>query len=232
VSRNDVRPALSKPEAESALVEAKTMSKRFLILALALLCLLALPATALAADELDGAKIDPSVQLAVDATGGDEAVPVLVYAAGDTDAVAEAVPQGVETTSLPVIGALALYLTPDEIEALAGEDFVDGIVADNPVYGFDYKTSMDITNLSIGLGDVTSPADGGPTGAGVSVAILDSGVDAQQDLPDSRIVGWKDFVKGKRHPYDDAGHGTFVAGLIAGDGSASLPLEDGGSATM
>jgi serine protease AprX len=206
------------------------MSRRFLVLAVALLCLLALPATALAADELDGVKIDPSVQVAVDASGGSEAVPVLVYA-GDTQAVADAVPQGVDTTALPVIGALAVYLTPDEIEALAGEDFVQGIVADNPVYGFDYQSSMDITNLSIGLDKLTA-TDGDLTGAGVTVAILDSGIDCQQDMPDSRIVGWKDFVKGKRRPYDDAGHGTFVAGLIAGDGSASLPLEDGGTATM
>ena len=207
------------------------MSRRILFLVVALLCLLALPATALAADELHGAKIDPSVQVTVDATGGDEAVPVLVYAS-DPAAVRSALPQGVEVAALPIVDALAVYLTPDEIEALAGEDLVQWIVADNPVYGVDYRSSMDVTNLTIGLGDVTPPADRGPTGAGVTVAIIDSGVATQTDLPDSRIVGWKDFVKGKKKPYDDAGHGTFVAGLIAGDGSASLPLEDGGIATM
>jgi serine protease AprX len=52
------------------------------------------------------------------------------------------------------------------------------------------------------------------------------------DLAASRIVGWKDFVNGQPTPYDDAGHGTYVAGLIAGDGSASLPLENGGFATV
>ena len=141
-------------------------------------------------------------------------------------------PQGVQVEALPIVDALAVYLTPDEIEALAGEDLVRWIVADNPVYGVDYRSSMDITNLTIGLGDVTPPRDGGPTGAGVTVAIIDSGVATQTDLADSRIVGWKDFVKGKKKPYHDAGHDAFVAGLIAGDGSASLPLEDGGVATM
>ena len=43
---------------------------------------------------------------------------------------------------------------------------------------------MDITNLTIGLGDVAAPADGGPTGAGVTVAILDSGVAVEADLGD------------------------------------------------
>jgi serine protease AprX len=208
------------------------MTQRFLILAVALLCLLVSPTTALAAHQLQGAKIDPSVQLAVDTTGGDEAVPVLVYAPAATQAVADALPQGVDTTPLPIIGALAAYLTPNEIESVAAEDFVHGIVADNPIYGVDYRSSMDITNLTIGLGDLAAPADGGPTGLGVTVAIVDSGISAQQDLGEDRIVGWKDFVKGKKKPYDDAGHGTFVAGLIAGDGRASLPLEDGGIAEM
>ena len=84
---------------------------------------------------------------------------------------------------------------------------------------------MDITNLAIGLDKVAAPAAGGPTGAGVGVAVLDSGVATTSDLGSSRIVGWKDFVNKQKAPYDDAGHGTFVAGLIAGDGTASLPLD-------
>ena len=53
---------------------------------------------------------------------------------------------------------------------------------------------MDITNLAIGLDKVAAPADGGPAGAGVGVAVLDSGVATTSDLGSSRIVGWKDFV--------------------------------------
>ena len=64
------------------------------------------------------------------------------------------------------------------------------------------------------------------------MAVLDSGIATTSDLGSSRIVGWKDFVNKQKTPYDDAGHGTFVAGLIAGDGTASLPLDDGGFATV
>ena len=228
-------PALSKSAGpRSTGVEAMKMRAKYLILAVALLCLLALPATALAADDgADTSKIDTSVTTVLDATDGTEAVPVIVYTApGAGGVVDDAVPAGVETTDLSGFDAVAAYLTPDEIDALATSDSVDLIVADNPVFGLDYKSSMDITNLSIGLDKVASPATGGPDGAGVGVAVVDSGVATTSDLGSSRITAWKDFVNNGKTPYDDAGHGTFVAGLIAGDGTASLPLDSGGSANV
>ena len=209
------------------------MKVRFLFLAVALLCLLALPVAALADDNGDASKIDPSVTTVLEATGGDQAVPVLVYTEPDaTGVVQDAVPAGVDTTELPSLDAVAAYLTSDEITTLSQDSDVDMVVADNPVFGLDYKSSMDITNLAIGLSDVKPSAAGGPDGSGVGVAVIDSGVATTTDLSDSRIVGWKDFVNNRKTPYDDAGHGTFVAGLIAGDGTASLPLENGGYATM
>jgi serine protease AprX len=207
------------------------MKAKTLFLAVALLCLLALPATALGADTIDGT-VSPGVAVALDAAGPGAAVPVIVYAPGNLDDVQAALPEPVDSTALPVVGAVSAYLTADEIDSLAAQSFVTSIIPDNPVYGLDYRSSMDITNLTIGLGDAAPPADGGPAGSGVTVAVLDSGVGTNTDLASSRIVGWKDFVNGKKRPYDDAGHGTFVAGLVAGDGSASLPLENGGTATM
>ncbi len=91
---------------------------------------------------------------------------------------------------------------------------------------------MDVTNLAIGLGDLAALGADAPAGRGVTVAVIDSGVTVHDDLGDERLVGWRDFVKRRKEPYDDAGHGTFVAGLIAGDGSASLPLDEGGFATV
>jgi len=209
------------------------MRARYLVLAVALLGLLALPSTALAGDNGDAGKIDTSVTTVLDATGKDQAVPVIVYMEPGAEAVVEGVvPQGVETTTLAGFDAFAAYLTAAEIASVAANGAVQMIVADNPVFGFDYASSLDITNLAIGLDRVTPPADGGPTGAGIGVAILDSGIATTSDLESSRIIGWKDFVKKAKRPYDDAGHGTFVAGLIAGDGTASLPLDQGGYADV
>jgi serine protease AprX len=64
------------------------------------------------------------------------------------------------------------------------------------------------------------------TGRGVSIAIIDSGVQPHPDLPASRIRKFVDFVNGRTTPYDDFGHGTHVAGVAAGSGARSWWLED------
>ncbi len=60
----------------------------------------------------------------------------------------------------------------------------------------------------------------GDTGQGVTVAVLDTGID---DLPDfaGRLIGGVDLSGGNNPFQDSYGHGTFVAGLIAGDGASS-----------
>jgi subtilisin family serine protease len=57
----------------------------------------------------------------------------------------------------------------------------------------------------------------GLTGQGVRVGIVDTGIDAtHQSLAGVHIVAWRDLVGGRPDPYDDEGHGTAMASIIAG----------------
>src|SRR6185503_13555466 len=69
----------------------------------------------------------------------------------------------------------------------------------------------------------------GFTGAGVGVAVIDSGIVSWHDdlIPRTlaqypfgyqRVAAFVDFVGGGTSPYDDNGHGSHVAGIIAGNG--------------
>ncbi|PFH91356.1 hypothetical protein COI44_01745 [Bacillus sp. AFS088145] len=93
----------------------------------------------------------------------------------------------------------------------------------------DQQYHSDLTNSVplIGAPDVWSKHDQNNqevTGKGVTVAVIDTGVDYDHpDLggafgPGHKVVGGYDFVNNDNDPMDDYGHGTHVAGIIAAHG--------------
>ncbi len=62
----------------------------------------------------------------------------------------------------------------------------------------------------------------GLTGAGYSVAIIDTGIDYNNAAFAGRYLGGWDFVNNDADPMDDNGHGTHVAGII-GSANSSYP---------
>ena len=60
----------------------------------------------------------------------------------------------------------------------------------------------------------------GITGRGITAAVLDTGISRHPDYSE-RIVAFRDFVNGKPSCYDDASHGTHVAGILGGSGNSS-----------
>lgn len=75
------------------------------------------------------------------------------------------------------------------------------------------------------IGATAVAATYGVTGAGVKVAVIDSGIDyTHPDLggcfgAGCRVAGGYDYVNDDADPRDDDGHGTHVAGIIAANGT-------------
>jgi len=118
--------------------------------------------------------------------------------------------------TLSLIDAEVVDLPNASLTKLAGSPLIARIALDRPVVG-----AMERTCATIGATAVRQET--GYDGSGVGVAVIDSGVTSwHDDLTDSagaqRVRQFVDFVNGAVTPYDDYGHGTHVAGIVAGNG--------------
>ncbi|MBI2845389.1 MAG: S8 family peptidase [Chloroflexi bacterium] len=105
----------------------------------------------------------------------------------------------------------SLTSTPAQVQALSQDPEVAQLWLDLPVH-----TWLD---TSVPLIRAPQIWDAGLIGRGQKVAIVDTGIDARHPDFGGRIKGLADFtVEG---PRDLDGHGTHVAGILAGSGSAS-----------
>jgi len=76
------------------------------------------------------------------------------------------------------------------------------------------------SDVFLGQTGATRLAAADDTGRGVTVAVLDTGIDNLADFS-GRLIGGVDLTGGNNPFQDSYGHGTFVAGLIAGNGASS-----------
>jgi serine protease AprX len=123
---------------------------------------------------------------------------------------------GTVKRTLPLANAHAIDLPNGALATLANESAVARITVDRRVAG-----AMERTGATTGAAAVR--ADLGFDGAGVGIAVIDSGVSSwHDDLAAAgggqRVDRFVDLVDGFETPYDDYGHGTHVAGIIAGNG--------------
>jgi serine protease AprX len=135
--------------------------------------------------------------------------------------------------SLPLVNGKAMELPNQALRGLAGHPSVLRIVDDRP-------TSGEMNRVAVTVGARAVQQTYGYRGAGVGVAVIDSGVSSWNNdltyqgtsslvrtLAGQRVVGFVDFVNGRSAPYDDNGHGTHVAGIVAGNGFNSLGVRAG-----
>src|SRR5450755_1018849 len=125
---------------------------------------------------------------------------------------------GTVKRELGLINALHVSMPASRIAELAGDEHVAYISPDRPV-----KTSLNNAAAAINANYAWSA---NLDGTGVGVAVIDSGIHVVQDLRQangtgaSRVVAAFDLVgTGTDDLY---GHGTHVAGIVAGNAHASL----------
>jgi subtilisin family serine protease len=79
--------------------------------------------------------------------------------------------------------------------------------------------NIERTEWAFDITQITDMNKNGYDGEGVIVGIVDSGIDLEHpDLDHINVTAWKDYVNGEEEPYDDQGHGTHIAGIIAAQG--------------
>ncbi len=111
-----------------------------------------------------------------------------------------------------LVPAIAASVPQTAIEALTRNPRVTRLEADIQVYAVDAELDNTWGVKRIGAGTVH---DGGNRGAGVKIAIIDSGVNYNHPDLNANYAGGYDFVNSDNDPMDDNGHGTHVAGTVA-----------------
>jgi serine protease AprX len=135
--------------------------------------------------------------------------------------------------SLDLINGKVVELPNGQLKKLADYAGVDRIVYDRP-------TSGELNRVAVTVGARAVQQSYGYRGTGIGVAVIDSGITSwHADLTylgssslvktknGQRVAAFVDLVNGRTSPYDENGHGTHVAGIIAGNGFDTLGARAG-----
>lgn len=161
---------------------------------------------------------------------------VIVQFIGEPDVRVITSHRGVAGRRLTGVGAQVAELDNTELARVAASPKVRRVVIDRPAFGTLERTGA-------ALGATIAREQFKVTGKGVGVAVIDSGITAWHDdlylanakspRLSNRIVHFKDFTHEissrlwiSEPASDDYGHGTHVAGIIAGNG-----FDSGGART-
>jgi serine protease AprX len=191
----------------------KTLVRTTLLLVASLLVMLALPTAGRANEGQGGKKIEQRLaDRAAAAPDADTKLHVIVFGDGGRAAAAR---HGKVEEQLDLVGGVSATLTVEELQGLADEDGVSFVAEDS------LMVPNGSDDLYSSLATIYPAADNtakawlaGQNGAGVGIAIIDSGVTPAPDFG-SRLTQVR--LDGQLGSIDDTnGHGSLVAGIAAG----------------
>lgn len=153
--------------------------------------------------------------------------PVIIYSRRTINEIRDCITEnyGQIKYELPFINAVSVEIPTEKLEKLSAHRMIaaiseDAIVSKTPVHPRINSARTKCGNFEDDMERIFGSTE---RGKGVGVAVIDTGVSPHYDLvkPTNRIIAFKDLLANKERPYDDDGHGTHVAGLIAGNGFTS-----------
>jgi serine protease AprX len=168
-------------------------------------------------------KMDPLIAQLTDSDGRSD---VIVEFHDDTNGLEIVRSFGAPGRKLRVLKAVTGRIPNGLLKQLSNHPNVRRISLDRDVHGHNGRTAV-----TVGARAVNELM--GYRGAGIGIAVIDSGITPWHDdltvanRQGQRVVHFKDFINGRTTPYDDWGHGTHVAGIIAGNGYDSFGSRQG-----
>jgi serine protease AprX len=167
------------------------------------------------------AKLDQSLNTSAEsAVAAETQVIIEFYKESDADSVISA-NGGKAGRRLPILQSRVARISNRRLKALADDPRVKSVHHDRGVDSLAGRTAV-----TVGARAVQELM--GYTGAGIGVAVIDSGITGWHDdltvqnINGQRVSRFVDLVNGYAQKYDDWGHGTHVAGIVAGNGYDSL----------
>lgn len=160
-------------------------------------------------------KISKDLLNSVFVTGTNEFINCIVFSNNFKKLKTEMLNLSKNIREFPFISAVGVQLNQSEIIKLAKVNVVSYISKQAKV-----SAQIYISKKILGLNTFYQ---NGIYGKNSTIAIIDTGINPHLDfiIPKNRIVKFVDLINNKTTPYDDNGHGTFVASIACGNGITS-----------